>query len=291
MEMTSDIVGLRSRCCETELTWRQTMNYAAAVGDSNPWYLDDQREGGIIAPPMLSVALTWPLLERYPEFWGDHVPIEIIQRQVHYTERLIWRRPMRPGDKLSIQGELVAIQPHRGGTLMSGCYTATDASGEVVFEEYGGALLRGVRCVDGGRVLRPLPTTPNFPDTGEILWERVVPIDPLAAHVYDGCTNIVFPIHTSVQFARFVGLPGTILHGTATLSIAVREIVNTEAGADPTRLESVSCCFTGMVVPGTQITLRVKAKSCTAERTEIFFDVLNGAGKRALSDGYVLIRI
>jgi hypothetical protein len=50
-------------------------------------------------------------------------------------------------------------------------------------------------------------------------------------YVYDGCTNIYFPIHTSVGFARMVGLPDIILQGTATLAYAARELADREAAA------------------------------------------------------------
>ena len=289
MEISSEIVGIQSRPYEVELTWRQTMNYAAAVGDNNPWYFDDTREGGIIAPPMLSVALTWPLLERYQEFWGDYVPLEVIQRQVHYRECLIWHRAMRPGDRLYIQGELLGIIPHRAGSYMVGFYRAVDASGTPVFDEYGAALLRDVKCVDEGQMSQDVPAVPDLPKDESPLWEKQLAIDPLAAHIYDGCADIAFPIHTSAQFARLVGLPGILLHGTATLAMAVREIVNAEADGDPTRLRSVNCCFAGIVMPGSAITVRARGKHRAGSGTSIFFDVLNAAGRTAISDGYAVI--
>ena len=60
MQVSSSYAGSSSKPLQCEVTWRHAMNYAAAIGDDNPWYFDDEREGGIIAPPMLSVALTWP---------------------------------------------------------------------------------------------------------------------------------------------------------------------------------------------------------------------------------------
>ena len=37
-----------------EVGWRESMNFAASIGDANPYYFDDTREDGIIAPPMLA---------------------------------------------------------------------------------------------------------------------------------------------------------------------------------------------------------------------------------------------
>ena len=51
MQLSSRFVGTTLRPYRTEITWRETMNYAAALEDPNPLYFDDEREGGIIAPP------------------------------------------------------------------------------------------------------------------------------------------------------------------------------------------------------------------------------------------------
>jgi acyl dehydratase len=46
------------------------------------------------------------------------------------------------------------------------------------------------------------------------------------------------------------GLPGIILQGTATLAIALREIIEKEADGNSGRISSLFCRFTGMVLPG-----------------------------------------
>lgn len=48
------------------------MNYAAAVGDDNPRCFDDERPAGVVAPPMLAVALTWPLAAGMPALVPAH---------------------------------------------------------------------------------------------------------------------------------------------------------------------------------------------------------------------------
>ncbi len=62
MRLTSDFAGSSLKDYQTDVIWRRTMNYAASVGDNNSVYFDDEREGGVVAPPMFSVAVTWPLL-------------------------------------------------------------------------------------------------------------------------------------------------------------------------------------------------------------------------------------
>ena len=290
MELSPDFAGTRLKEFKTAVEWRETMNYAAAVGDANPWYVDDTRDGGVVAPPMFAVALTWRISR---EIWkyiqADDFPMHIFATQVHYTERLDFHRLIRPGDKLAISGDVAAILPHRSGTHVIVRYRTTDAKGEPVFTNYTGAMLRGVKCTGEGRGADEIPVAPEQPGSDKALREITVPIHPLAPHVYDGCSDIFFPIHTSPKFATGVGLPGIILQGTATLAHAARLVVDTEAGGDPGALRALACRFTGMVTPGTDIVFKLDAAVDNGADRELFFHVLNAEGRKALSGGYARI--
>ncbi|MCU0596172.1 MAG: MaoC family dehydratase N-terminal domain-containing protein [Desulfobacterota bacterium] len=291
MELSSRFVGTLLKDYQTEITWRQTMNFAAAVDDNNDVYMDDEREGGIIAPPMFSVAVTWRILDRIWEYIeAKDFPMEVLMTQVHHTEALEFHRPLRPGDRLTVKGQVAAILPHRAGTRVVMRFDALDQAGEPVFTEHMGALMRGVKCADEGSSANRLPEGPLIEERTEPLWESRIPIDPLRPHLYDGCTDIVFPIHTSKAFAHQVGLRGIILQGTATLAYAVREIINREAGGDPLALKFVFCRFTGMVVPGTAIRVQLVGKSVKQDGTDLHFNVLNQEGQKAISNGYVFLK-
>jgi len=217
---------------------------------------------------------------------ADGFPQEVLFTQVHYSEHLSLHQPVTPGMKLKIKGVIAAIVPHRAGTYVVIQYDAQDAGGSRVFTEHIGAMMRGVECADGGKGGQSIPSVPL--NTGEsALWESVIPIDPLAPFIYDGCTNIHFPIHTSVQFAHQVGLPGIIHQGTATLAVSVHNILNREAGGDPRRLTTVYCRFSGMVIPGSAIRVRLTGKNKAAGGTDLFFTVFNAEEKKAISDGYM----
>ena len=291
MEIESHYVGATSTPLTVALSPRQTMNYAAALGDTNPMYFDDLREEGIWAPPMLAVALTWPLSSRFNKFWGNtDFPVEAQQRQVHYNESISWIRPIRPDETLEIQGTIVAMEKHPAGTLITIRYDARGRDGVNVFTEHIGGLLRGVTLRGENAVMEAPPVPVPAPtDSGEI-WSKNIAVDSLAAHVYDGCTDIVFPIHTSVAFARHVGLTDPIYHGTATLGLAVREILNRKGSGDPTTLSSVNCGFRGMVTPGTSITVRFRAILQEADQRVVYFDVANDTGDLAIRDGRVVLR-
>jgi acyl dehydratase len=291
MHLDSFFTGTKLREFKTSIDWRLMMNYAAAVDDLNEAYFNDEKEGGIIAHPMLCAAITWPITERIGEFIESaSFPRELILTQVHFTELLEFHRPLVPGDELTIRGIIVAIGPHRAGTHVIIRFTASDGNGRPVFTEYLGGMMRGVECRGSEKGMDQIPLVPKAPGEATAGWESRVLIRPAAPFVYDGCTNIHFPIHTSRRFAHQVGLPGIIFQGTATLAHAVREIVNREAGGDPIRLARLFCKFTGMVLPGTDITIRQTGRVDNEAGTDIFFSVLAADGQRAISGGYAQIK-
>jgi acyl dehydratase len=291
MELTSKYVGTRLKEYRKEITWRETMNYAAAIGDNNLFYFDDERSEGVIAHPMFCVAVTWPISERIWEYMEPvDFPQEMLLTQVHYTEHLRIHRLIRPGDRLTIRGRVAAILPHRAGTLFVIRFDTFDGQENPVFTEHMGGLMRGVRCTDGGQGAEQLPPGPKLSGKKAILWESALLIDRMAPFVYDGCTDIHFPIHTSVKFARAVGLPDIIHQGTATLALAVREVINREVEGDSRSVRSIACRFTGMVIPGTTIRIQLAGREAGGTEYHLFFQVLNHEGKKAISEGVITLQ-
>ncbi|MCU0845044.1 MAG: MaoC family dehydratase N-terminal domain-containing protein [Spirochaetes bacterium] len=289
MKLDSSFVGTPLREYRTTVEWRATMNYAAAIDDENPLYFDDEGGKAVIAPPMFAVAATWPIAERIWEFIEDkNFPVDIIKTQVHYTEHLAFHRPVRPGDELTIRGRVAAIMPHRAGTVTVIRFDALDREGQGVFTEHIGAMMRGVECVGESRGGEDIPLVPSAGIETPARWERVIRIDRMRPFVYDGCTNIYFPIHTSVGFARMVGLPDIILQGTATLAYAAREMADREAGGDSRKIKELACRFTGMVVPPGDIRVRLTGKRDRDNGVDLFFEV-HGDGGRVLSNGYARV--
>jgi acyl dehydratase len=266
------------------------MNYAAAIFDSNPLFFDDEQDGGVLVHPMFSVAVTWPIVEQLSQHLDTaDIPLEVLVTQVHYTEHLIFHHQIRPDGKLTVKGRIVAILPHRAGTHIVVRFQAFDQAQELVFTEFNGAMLRGVHCGGAGQKAENYPVIPESRDALQRRWEKTITIDPLLPFIYDGCTNIVFPIHTSKKFARQVGLPDIILQGTATLALAVRELIQREAEGQPLRLKEIYCRFSGMVLPGSNITLQVYEALAGQNSGRSYFDVLNQKGEKVLSHGYALI--
>ena len=273
------------------VNWRDTMNYAAAIGDNNARYFDDEHTSGIVAPPMFSVAATWPIVENLADYLAaDGFPIGILRTQVHFSEYLEFHSPIKPGEELRIKGTIAAILPHRAGTHIILRFDATNQYEQPVFTEYFGGLMRGVSCEDEGAGSESIPIIPPAPDTTVPEWEKMIGIDALRSYIYDGCTNIFFPIHTSRKFAHDVGLPGILLQGTATLAYAARELVNNNGNGDPCCLEALSCRFTGMVLPDTNILVQLMGHVDQTRHTDLYFRVMGEQDQLVINHGYARLK-
>ena len=80
------------------------------------------------------------------------------------------------------------------------------------------------------------------------------------------------------------GLPDIILHGTATLALAVSRIVDTFADGDPTRITRLGGRFAAMVLMPSTITLQAHRSG-----NIISYEVLTEDGQPAISQGFVCL--
>jgi acyl dehydratase len=280
MELDTALVGTPIPSTLIDITPRRTTNFAAAVADMNPRYFDDTRSANFQAPPLFAVAVTWPVIEKAREL----VSPEVMVRMVHAGEHLIFHGPIRPDTRLDVSGRVAAVQPTSAGALMTVKLEAWDHKGDLIFTEYTGAMFRGVECLGEGRCVEELPRLPGFDESADLLWETEIPIERRATYLYDGCTDIIFQIHTSQAFSRFAGLDDIILQGTAMLAMTAREIVDRQAGFDPNRLAEIACRFSSTITPGTSVKLQL-----IGEQLDLCgFRVLNAQGKPALTGSYRL---
>ncbi len=96
---------------------------------------------------------------------------------------------------------------------------------------------------------------------------RVTP-DKYLPHRYAGASGDFNPIHIDPEFAKMVGLPGTILHGLYMMGLVAR--ASTEvAGGDPKALKRLSVQFRGMGAPETEIVVTGTVKSVEDGRVVI----------------------
>ncbi|MGH7277421.1 MAG: MaoC/PaaZ C-terminal domain-containing protein, partial [Candidatus Rokuibacteriota bacterium] len=134
---------------------------------------------------------------------------------------------------------------------------------------------------DGSRAAR----RPAAPGGGDdiVRWSERLEVSGAAAHVYTECARSWNPIHTDIAVARAAGLPRPILHGTATLALAVSRVVARDLGGDPARARHIAARFTGMVPMPSTLTVRGLAGGGDTVR----FDAVDAAGRPVLAQGEI----
>jgi len=270
---------------------RWLMAYAAGLGEMLPCYLDTRRPEGIQAHPLFPVCVEWPAVLALRDQAGTFglTPEEAL-RSVHATHDLVIHRSIRPGDILTTRATVVGVEYRKPGAFQVTRLDTLDASGVPVCTTWQGGLFRGVEVLGAGRQATDAPPPPYALNVPSARSETTVPISALAAHVYTECARIWNPVHTDTAGAARAGLPGLILHGTATLALAVSRVLALEAGSDPTRVRRIAGRFRAMVLMPSTITVRVLTREVTPEGPVVRFEVLNAAGKLAVQHGLMGLR-
>ena len=287
MPLSSAIAGTSSETVTAEIDSRWTMAYSAALGDSLPCYMDTTRAGGVLAHPLFPVCFEWPVITGMRgSFRDSSLTRDEAVRAVHATHDLLLHRPIRPPERLRTQLAIAAVERRPPGAYQLSRLDTVDASGAPVCTSWYGTIYRGVGVEGADRPAKDAPPMPERKTAAAPRAEFTIPIAAGLAHVYTECARIFNPIHTDAAVAKAAGLPAIILHGTATLALAVSRIIDAEAGGDPARVARVAGRFGAMVLMPSQATVRILGR----ENHNVFFDVLNAEGKPAVRDGYVALR-
>ena len=263
---------------------RRILAYAAGIGASEPAYLDDARPDGLRALPFQCVSLEWPVLLSMRHATRDILSPQEASRGVHAVQDSIFHRPIRPGDRLVTEGQLVSARPIRAGVLtICRLITRDAASGEAVTTTWTSSIYRDVALTgEAGPLAEPEPLNAiEAEPPGPKARETRIHIPREMPHVYSECADIWNPIHTERQVALAAGLPDIILHGTATWALAGLTILREHAGNDVGALKRLTGRFSGMVMPGDDIVVRHEPTGTGAVR----FEVRTSSGAVAMTQG------
>jgi acyl dehydratase len=284
----SAIVGAEAGPARQEIDARWLMAYAAALGETDDRYYDTSAPGGPCAHPVFPVCYEWPVLV---ELRDRTVDPALHTCSVHATHHLIIHRPPRAGDTLHTAAQVIAVLRRRAGTLVLVRLTTIDERGAPVTTTEYGTVYRGIAC-DADATLDATPRGAWTTRRGQhadqaaahpgAAWEEPIAIPVWAAHVYTEGARIFNPIHTDRAVARTVGLPGIILHGTATLALGVSAVVRHALAGDPTRVHEVAGRFTGMVPMPASVTVRGHTAGAVTA-----FTIDDASGTHVLADGIV----
>jgi acyl dehydratase len=99
------------------------------------------------------------------------------------------------------------------------------------------------------------------------------------------------PIHVDPEFARAVGLPGTIAHGLLGLGILTEAVARWAGGYD--RVASINCRFSKPLLPGETLTCtgRVAEIDESGGIATLELSAVSSSGERVLTNGRALVRL
>lgn len=285
MPLNSTIVGASTSALAHEVDARWLMAYAAGLGDQNPLYMDTEAHT-VVAHPLFPVCLEWPvqLAARQLDGFGTMTQQEAA-RGVHASHDLQLYRPIRAGDTVVTQGTCIRAQGIRPGAASTIRLDTRDkVTGELLARTHQVAIYRGVAMEGDDRAAEEVPAAPALPLLQDALREAIE-VPASAAHVYSECARIWNPIHTDRAVALAAGLPDIILHGTATMALAVSRIVNRYADGDPSRVKRLGGRLAAMVLMPSTLHLET-----ACEDGVVAYQLRNGSGELAISGGFVCLQ-
>ena len=280
--IASTIVGAEAGPSRTAIDARWLMAYAAAAGPHRPASFDTGAATGPLAHPLFPVCYEWPLLLALrARAIGDAAS----PFGVHASHRLALHRLPRAGDDLTSTARVTAVSRRRAGTLVMVRLVTPDRLGRRVSETDNGSLYRGVPLTDGApedtTTATLAPGAPAVALGASPRWSEPVDVPYHLGHVYTECARIWNPIHTDLAFARAAGLLGPILHGTATLALAVSRLVERDLAGDAHAVRGIEARFTGMVPLASTFTVHAGPR----RPDHIAFEAVDAHGARVLSEG------
>lgn len=290
MPFDSSLVGTKVGPVEAAIDARWMMAYAAGLDDTLPCYMDTRRAEGIIAHPLFPVCFEWPAAGAIRSKLRATMAPDEPPRGVHATHHTVIHRAVRPDTRMRTTAELLGVEGRTAGAFEMVRFDTVDQNNAPICTTYYGSLYRKVEVKGPNRPAKyPLPPAPSA-TPGKPRDEMPLQVSAGLAHVYTECARIWNPVHTDAAVAASAGLPGLILHGTATLALAISAIVKTEAGSDPARVREMAGRFGAMVLMPSTLTLRIYSREKTERGDAVFFEVLTADGGRAIRDGVVVLR-
>ena len=106
----------------------------------------------------------------------------------------------------------------------------------------------------------------DYPAGKEVPELKVGPVKHMDLVRYSGASGDFNPIHTDPDFAKEVGLDGTIAHGMYVMALMGRSYNN---WVTPLQVESFKVKFKGMTLPGEMVVCSGKVKKVNEEKKQI----------------------
>lgn len=248
MGLNKELIGKKYEPVDCEVDKHEAMFYALATNDFNEAYINGNREGEIVAPPMYVIS---------KEIGGKVISLPLFDEDlkvnfamlVHGEQEIEWFKPLIPGSKLKSTSSILDIIDKGSGELLNVGAETEDEKGELVARQVVGYFVRGG---GSGKKSEKKPAPPE--DRSKKLFEETMKVLLGQTYIYAEPSGDHNPIHIDNNFATSVGLPGIILQGLCTMAFVQKAVVDSVCSGDPLRLKKLSVRFSRPVLPGDTFT-------------------------------------
>ena len=269
---------------QSKLDHRWLMSYMACLTDSGPDYYDTGEN--YPAHPLFPVCVEWPVIRKLrgeDRLVGDPDGVSSV---VHASHDLHIHKPLLAGQVLTTSASITGKVQKKPGVYETICMQTQDENGLLLCTTYQGSMrlgevLSGPDTIDESSL--PIPQLEALSEPRE--YEQY--ISSGFAHIYTECARIWNPIHTDRRLARDAGLPDILLHGTATLALAVSRIVENELGGNYSCVNRIAGRFSGMVFMPSQTVVRVVGCDTLGISFEVVCASDSDKEDRLISKGYI----
>ena len=283
MPLNQACLGKTYPSITSTVTLEAMQTYARACNDTNPRYFDAAVPGGIVAPPMFAVVVTW--LSAITALTDTELQADLL-RLLHVAQDIEFLAPIHAGDTIVSTARIAAIETHQSGQTMALELHAHDARGAPVTRIVFTALIRGRRAAVLPSEARPDEAgAADAGVSGAPVATVAQTIDRDQTVRYAEASGDRNPIHVDPNVAKMAGLPGIIVHGLCTMAFTARAIVDCVCGGDPVRLKRLAVSFARPVLPGDTITTRIWPAGDRENRHAFTFATTNPAGLVVIRGG------
>jgi acyl dehydratase len=281
MSLNRDLVGKEYPQQDYGVTTEAILRYARAYNEDNPWFLDSNRPGGLVAPPMFGVVMGWlPIMFVMTDM---ELSVDLL-RLLHAEQDMYFHCTAAPGDIITSTAKILAIEEKSTGESIVVEVTSRTQKNELVQRMLFTAFIRG----KGRRERRTEDSSEEAP-SGEPLLRISQTIDADQTYRYAQASGDHNPIHTDENVAKMAGLPGIIVHGLCTMAFTSKVMIDHLCNGDPHRLKRLRVRFSRPVFPGQTITTAVWPKPDRDNMKVYAYETVNPEGRAVITDGIVEI--
>jgi len=277
MSVNRDFAGKQYPPQDYGVTAEATTKYARACNDDNPWFFDMERPGGIIAPPLFGVVISW--LSIMMVMTESELGVDLL-KLLHSEQDMFFLQPIAPGDIITSTAQITAIEEEAAGESLTVEVKCANQRREPVQRMLFTAFIRG-RGARDRRYIRSVEATPS----GAPLFRVCQKIDEDQTYRYAEASGDHNPIHVDESVAKLAGLPGIIVHGLCTMAFTSKVMVDHLCSRDPRRLRRLRARFSRPVFPGQEITTAAWPLAGRGGLEGYIYETYNPDGKDVIREG------